>query len=220
MEFLYSKMAGDAEIWLNDISHLKARRLKIGDQINIRNFGVCVNFVYEIAEISRKSYKICLIKHDSIAQYSLNLTLAWGIIEPKIIEKTLPFLNEIGVKKLIFVRCDFSQRNFHINFQRCENILIESSQQCGRNSLLEMEIYENLSDFLSTYKNVARVDFTAQNGDAKTLNLYNDEILFIGPEGGFSSNERTKIPNFFTLNTKFILRSQSAIKAVASKILL
>lgn len=219
MEFLFSKMAGNAEIWLDDLAHLKARRLKIGDQLNIRNFGVYKNFVYEISEISRKNFRLCLICESQIEPEKLNLTLAWGIIEPKVAEKTLPFLNEIGVKKLIFVYCDFSQQNFHINLERCEKILIQSSQQCGRNSLLEIEICKNVDEFLAKYKNIARIDFVdtcAHN----SLNLYSGEILFVGAEGGFSHSERSKIPNYFTLNSPFILRSQSAIKAVASKILL
>ena len=63
---------------------------------------------------------------------------------------------------------------------------------------------------------MALIDF----GGASLSGYEGKEMLFIGPEGGFSQNERDKIEIKFALNSPYILRSNSAIIGVASKILI
>jgi len=54
----------------------------------------------------------------------------------------------------------------------------------------------------------------------KNLEKSEDEILFIGAEGGFSQHERAKIKRKFGLNSPNILRSNTAIISVCAKKLL
>ncbi|XPV54809.1 MAG: hypothetical protein ACNI3H_07545 [Halarcobacter ebronensis] len=55
--------------------------------------------------------------------------MAWCIVDPKTIEKELPYLNELGVRKITFISCDYSQKNFKLNFEKLEKILVNSSSQ-------------------------------------------------------------------------------------------
>ena len=66
-------------------------------------------------------------------------------------------------------------------------------------------------------KNTILLDFEGEQSDFK---LNNDEALFIGPEGGFSAQERARFKRKISLQTPLILRSQTAIIACATKILL
>lgn len=218
MVFLYDEKSGNEilEIKNDQFSHLKARRVQVGDRIDVRNLKDGFNYIYEIREISRKNAILELVFKNSVLNLRHEFSIAWAVVEPSVIEKTLPSLNELGVGKIIFVYSEFSQKNVKLDFERFERILINSSQQCGRNSMIEFEVFDNMQDFLKKYKKVALIDFGGKSLD----NLELDELLFVGPEGGFSQNERDMIKKSYGLNSNYILRSNSAILGVCSKILL
>ena len=156
-----------------------------------------------------------IFSHDVEARNS-DLTLAWAIVDPKTIEKTLPSLNEIGIAKIVFFYGEFSQKNFKLDFSRLERILISSCEQCGRNDLMKFEIYKSLDELVKFYPNVALIDFEGENLDGYA----GKEILAIGPEGGFSRSEREAVAKKYGLKAKNILRSQTAILGVTAKILI
>ena len=112
MVFFYDKFAGNEslEILGENFSHLRARRLSVGDRVDFRNLSDGYNYIYEIAEISRKSASLELVFKNSAPQISHEFCVAWAVVEPSVIEKTLPSLNEMGVGKVIFVYSDFSQK--------------------------------------------------------------------------------------------------------------
>lgn len=217
MKFLYSKDASSEKIAVEgeQFLHLKARRAKEGERIDVRNLKDGLNHIYEIVRLDKKSALLELVFSHSVEGGSSEFSVAWAVVDNKIIEKTLPFLNEMGVKKIIFFYADFSQRNFKIDQERLERILINSCEQCGRNDIMQIEIYKSLDEILSVYKDVALVDFGGEN-----LANYGSELLIIGAEGGFSQSERDKVAKKYGLNSKNILRSQTAILSVAAKILL
>lgn len=217
MRFLYDENAGNdcLEVKGDNFNHLKARRVSVGERLDIRNLKDCYSYLYEIKEFSRKA--VCELVFKSLAKnYESDLTLAWAVVQPSVIEKALPSLNEIGVTKILFVYTDFSQKNIKLDFDRFERILIGSSEQCGRNSIIKFEIFASVSELLKVYENVSLVDFGGVNLDTASKN----EILFVGSEGGFSDAERTKFAKSYALNSPNILRSNTAIISVAAKMLL
>lgn len=217
MRFLYDENAGNdfLEIKGDNFNHLKARRVSVGERLDIRNLKDGYSYLYEIKEFSRKA--VCELVFKSLAKsYESDLTLAWAVVQPSVIEKALPSLNEIGVRKILFVYTDFSQKNIKLDFDRFERILIGSSEQCGRNSIIKFETFASVSELLNVYKNVSLVDFGGVNLDMASKN----EILFVGSEGGFSDAERTKFTKSYALNSPNILRSNTAIISVAAKMLL
>lgn len=218
MVYIYDENAGAEflEIHKDRFAHLKARRVKDGDRIDIRNLKDGYNYIYEINSISKKSMSLNLVFKNSLPDFKHELEIAWAVVEPCVIEKTLPSLNEMGVGKILFVYTEFSQKNIKLDIKRFERILIQSSQQCGRNSITEFEIYNSCDELLKVYDKVSLVDFAGKSFN----NAQKDEILFIGPEGGFSQTERGKFKNSYALNSKYILRSNTAVLAVAGKILL
>jgi 16S rRNA (uracil1498-N3)-methyltransferase len=141
--------------------------------------------------------------------------LGWCIIEPKNIEKTLPSLNEIGVSKISFFYCEYSQRNFRLKQERLDKIIINSSQQCGRSNKLEIEILGSLEEFIKKYKNFIALDFNAPKIECKSYNL----PFIIGPEGGFSKKEKEMFKQKVSLDG-FILKSETAAFSVSAKVLL
>lgn len=217
MVFLYDENAGipQLDIVAQQFLHLKARRANQGDRIDVRNLKDGFNYIYEISLLNRKNATLELVLKHSLPAQVHQIKIIWAVVEGSVVEKTLPLLNEMGLGKVIFVYCEFSQKNIKLDLARLERILINSSQQCGRNSVLELEIFDNIDELLQRYDNIALVDFGGKN-----LEKRGNELLFIGPEGGFSSSERDKFKNSYSLKSQYILRSNSAILGVASKILL
>ena len=95
-----------------------------------------------------------------------------------------------------------------------EKILINSCQQCGRSNLPEIEILNSSNEFFTKYPDFYALDF---NGEKITSTDCKFPFL-IGPEGGFSEEERKNFKKIFKLDG-FILRSETAAISIASKIL-
>lgn len=139
------------------------------------------------------------------------------MIDPKVIEKTLPFLNELGVAKLSFVYMEYSQKNFKLDFKRMEKILIESSQQCGRASLMELESFDDFKKFQQAYENIVLIDFEGED----LMNFDPGRYVFlVGAEGGFSQKEREINIKRAKLQANYILKAQTALIGVASKFII
>lgn len=223
MQFIFDKNAKLDFLELVDENYnyiIKARRHKIGDVINFRNLVDNNLYSYKIENIDKKKVILTLLSsEEKLIENKKKLHLAWAIIDPKIIEKNISSLNEMGVDKITFFYSDFSQKNFKINIEKLEKILINSSSQCGRSSIIKLEFCKNLDEILKENKDAYILDFSTQNLDRKKDDV---KTLIIGPEGGFSQRERELFDKSFVIgfDTKLILKSESAAICASSKIIL
>jgi 16S rRNA (uracil1498-N3)-methyltransferase len=199
---------------------VKVRRHKVGDVINFRNKeDLQMLYTYEITELDGRSLELKLVSSAFEEVKSTKaLHIGWCVIDMKSIEKVLPSLSEIGVSKISFISCERSQNNFKLDFNRFERILEASMQQSGRSTFIEFETYKNVKEFIKAYPQTKVFDF-CENVLKDGSNI---ETVLIGCEGGFSKEERTILStqDNFRLNTPMVLRSESAVLAVASKVLL
>ncbi|MDX4068436.1 16S rRNA (uracil(1498)-N(3))-methyltransferase [Aliarcobacter skirrowii] len=223
MQFVYDKSSKNEILEIVDENYnyiIKARRHKIDDEIYFRNLEDDFIYLYKIVEINKKSATLTLVNSEKkVIENSRKLHLVWCVVDPKTVEKSISSLNEIGVDKITFVYSDFSQKNFKINIEKLNKILINSSSQCGRNSIIKLEISKTLDSFLTQNPKSYILDFSNSFIDDKK-----DEIdtLVIGCEGGFSKREKGNFNKDFVVgfNSNLILRSETAIVSATSKILL
>jgi len=199
---------------------VKVRRHSVDDEINFRNKNdITMLYRYRVTSVEPKYLELELLSSEkNITKSKKPLHLAWCVIDAKSIEKVLASLNEIGVSKISFIYCDRSQRNVKLDFKRFERILEASMQQCGRTSYMEFDTYKSIKEFIAEFKDVKVFDFCEKVLDSDA----DFERVLIGCEGGFSQDEREflKSQESFRLDTPMVLRSESAVVAVASKILL
>ena len=223
MQFIFEEDAKNEFLQIKDENYnylIKARRKKIGDEINIRNLNDNFLYRYKIVNIGKKDLSLELIsKEEKIVEARKTLHLIWCVVDPKTIEKSIASLNELGVDKITFVYSEFSQKNFKINFERLEKILVNSSSQCGRSSIIKLEIEDSFKNILEKYKDLYILDFSNSLIDEKKDSI---TTLLIGPEGGFSQNERElfKEFNIVGFNSNIILKSETAVIAASAKILI
>jgi len=199
---------------------IKVRRHSVGDKLGFRNKeNINILYMYKLTEIEPRSATFELISSKMLEiKAKKDLHVAWCVIDNKSVEKVLASLNEIGVAKISFIYCDRSQKNFTPDFKRYERILQASNQQCGRTQMMEFDIYKNIADFIHKFPDTKVFDFT----DKILEDGAEFKRVLIGCEGGFSEKEKELLSaqEVFRLDTPMILRSETAVVAVASKILL
>ena len=198
---------------------IKVRRHSVGDEIAFRNRdNIEILHNYKIVDADARDATLELISSKELkVESKKSLHLAWCVIDTKSIEKVLASLNEIGVAKISFIYCDRSQRNIKLDFKRFDRILEASMQQCGRTSYMEFDTYKNIQAFIQDYPDVKVFDFCENILDAEI----DFSSVLVGCEGGFSQEERELLKNqdVFRLDTPMVLRSESAVMSIASKIL-
>ncbi len=217
MQFLYNQDAGSKRLLLSGETHkylFKVRRFDVGKVITFRNLQDTTLYQYQIESISKKEAVLIMIEsyHDT-QQRDKYLHILWCIIDTKVIEKTLPMLNQLGICKITFLYCDRSQKNFKLDLERMKKILINSCQQSGRGDLMELEVLDSLEVAMQKYQDFSVLDF---GGEGK---MQNTTSIMIGCEGGFSESEREKLSTRrkIGINSAIILKSETAAVTFAAK---
>jgi 16S rRNA (uracil1498-N3)-methyltransferase len=221
VQYLHHKQAGEESILLKDDKHryiFKVRRHREGEIIALRNLEDDMLYSYEISTLTKKEALLRLKESRSlVVKAKKKLHIGWCLIDPKSIEKILPTLNEMGVDKISFIMCSRSQKNFKIDCKRLERIVLNSSWQCGRSELMRLEPIDSLEEFLNQNPNAIALNFSNKllDGDSDI------DTIVVGCEGGFTEQEIALFgDNIVGLDSPLILKSESAVCAVASKILL
>jgi 16S rRNA (uracil1498-N3)-methyltransferase len=224
MQFLYHPEAGARQLLLEGEAYrylFRVRRLRSDDPLHLRNLRDDCLYTYRTETLDRRRARIALVSCRELRIAPVrSLHLGWCQIDPRTAEKVLPALNEMGVSGISFIRCERSQRQFEPDFERLERILINSSQQCGRSELMRLESAESLEAFLKRHPEAMLLDFSDPalpcGGD------WTERSIVIGCEGGFTPEERALFPEerIFGLETPTILRSETAVCAVAARLLL
>ncbi|WP_295421427.1 16S rRNA (uracil(1498)-N(3))-methyltransferase [Sulfurovum sp.] len=222
MLYLYLKTAGEPSLRLTGDEHryiFKVRRHKEGDTLYLRNLEDGLIHRYLVEAIDKKSASLMLQESMALeVKAGKKLHLGWCLIDPKNIEKVLPSLNEMGVEKITFIYCKRSQKSFKLDFKRLEKILLNSSQQSGRSVMMQLEMAEDLKTFLKENPTSKMLNFS-ENRLASQANI---DTVVIGCEGGFHEEEVALFDpkEIVGFDTPLVLKSESAVCAVASKVLL
>lgn len=222
MLYLFHPQASEPSLELRGDEHryiFKVRRHKEGEEIALRNLKDNQIHLYTISSLDKKQALLTL-NHSKVLEVKAkkSLHIAWCVIDPKSVEKVLPTLNEMGIEKISFIYCKRSQKSFKPDFKRLEKILLNSSQQCGRSQLMELEMVESLEDFLKSHPETVMLNFS-KNTLTKESNI---NTIAIGCEGGFTEEEMAlfETEKIIGLDSPLILKSESAVCAVGAKLLL
>lgn len=219
MQFTYSEEASQPTITIEAELHkylFKVRRHSIEDDLYFRNLKDKNLYRYKVETIDRRKTTLKLIDYEEkIIEPTKELHIGWCVIDPKSVEKYIASLNELGVTKITFIMCQYSQKQYKENFDKLEKLLINSSSQCGRSSIIELDTSKSLDAFLESYPDTFMFNFSQNNIIEHKNNI---KTIVLGCEGGFSQNEITKFQEdkIVGIDSNLILRSETAALTIAS----
>lgn len=219
MQFTYSIDASQPLLTIEAELHkylFKVRRHSIEDDLYFRNLKDKNLYRYKVEHIDRRKTTLKLIDYEEVViEPKKELHIGWCIIDPKSVEKYIASLNEIGVTKITFISCKYSQKQYKPNFEKLEKLLINSSSQCGRSSIIELEVSESLEKFLAKNPDSFMFNFSDNNINDKKNDI---DTIVLGCEGGFSKDEVLKFQEdkIVGIDSNLILRSETAVVTIAS----
>lgn len=179
----------------DELRHMKALRLKEGDNINITN-GRGLTSENKIITINKNEAVLRVNKLiQNCGEFTYSLGLALGILDNKdrfefAIEKGV----ELGMTDFYPLVTHFSQKKI-INLSRLQAKIISAMKQCGRSVIPKIHDPVKINDLLKItdkFSNVVVADIDGNNPmDSITGNI----LCLVGPEGGFDKNELLSLEN-------------------------
>jgi 16S rRNA (uracil1498-N3)-methyltransferase len=222
MQFIYHEDAGNQSLEIDGELYkyiFKVRRFDSESNLLFRNLKDKNLYHYTVVDIDRRKAILELIKsEEKIIEPKKYLHIGWCVIDPKSVEKYIASFNELGVSKITFIYCEYSQKQYRQNFEKLEKLLINSSSQCGRSSIIELDTKDSLDEFKKENPNSYMFNFSNDN-----INSSKDDIetIIIGCEGGFSKEEVDDFDSnkIVGIDNNLILRSETAALSIAGILL-
>ena len=164
---------------------IQVLRFGLGDTIACTDGKGC-RYEVEIAAVSKKGVDATITKTEAIERPQF--TLVVGVLKSTdrmewILEKTV----ELGVKRVVFIACDTSERS-KIFLDKLMKTCIAALKQSHGSWLPELE-YMTFKEALKVYGGGAFIAHCSGNLPKSAKELRPDSTVFIGPEGDFSESE-------------------------------
>ncbi len=225
--------AGLKNLWIDSseshhIVHVK--RLTIGDNIIVFN-GMGDESEAEIVEIKDNRVKVEINQKKTISkENTIEMDIAFAIPKGKRSHLLIQKCTELGVHKLIPTNYERSvvklKDDCSVKIEKWKKIAIEASKQCGRNTITEIGEVVDFDNILKAIESYDLPLFACSQSDSNNLKIslqehpkVNSIISFIGPEGGFATNEIEMAKRagckFVSLGQR-ILRVETAAIAVSA----
>ncbi len=224
MQFIYHPNAKEKEIILEgkQFKHIfVSRRHQEGDVLRIQNLKDEFAYFYKVANLSKKSAKLVLLKKEKIEIVYQEKSIALAIIDPKELKEATRALAQMGQKTFIFFYAQRSQKNYKVDPEKLTEIIIHSYELAGVGVYPEIKIYKNLQDLIENQqnKNIFMLDFDGKPFDESVKSQA--DILLVGPEGGFTEEERDLFKDkTVSFNTYLTLSAKVAGISAGAKLFL
>ncbi|MBU1345525.1 MAG: 16S rRNA (uracil(1498)-N(3))-methyltransferase [Alphaproteobacteria bacterium] len=169
-------------------------RLKIGDDLLVFN-GADGEWRCVITEVQKKS--LILRAEDQVRPQTTGpeLELIVAVIKKSRVETIVEKAAELGASR---VRLAITQRTNvdHVRLDRLDAIAIEAAEQTGRLDVPKIDDPEKLAAILDGWDASRRLMFCDETGGAPVASAITEPgpwAILIGPEGGFSPEERDRL---------------------------
>ena len=172
--------------------------------------------IHYLKRVMRKKNGDKIFIFDGEEEWEAKLNLTESKIKPERIKRVLDFIpdihlyfsllnkkqtnfliekiSEIGVKKIIPIKTEFSE-NFNLNCNRLRKIIIEAVEQSDGIFIPEIENLIPLKNILENWENDRKIFFCDEDRNGRKISKYflkkKDKVaIFIGPVGGWSSKDK------------------------------
>lgn len=180
---------------------LKVLRSKVWDKFIFFDWVDLYDYVFEIKEILKKEIvfeQVDRIKKESEASFEINLFQALPNKIDKV-ESIIKNWTQIWVSNFLFFKTERSQKLkiSEAKQKRLNKIILESCEQCGRNLIPNLIIWEKINFSNLEWKNIFLHTKNSNSENLKDISVKENEIvnIFIWPEWGFSESEVSEFEN-------------------------
>ena len=171
-------------------------RLKAGDDLLVFN-GRDGEWRCSVAEVLKRG---CLLKADERVRDQIlppDVELILAVVKKSPLEFAVEKATELGVRRIRLVRTARPQPQT-IRLDRLDTIAVESAEQTGRMDVPEIVVSEPLDALLDGWDPGRRLMFCDETGGPPALTALPKAGgagwgILIGPEGGFSPEERERL---------------------------
>ena len=212
------------------LQHIKVLRLKINDTICLFNKNQ-TEYNCNIHQINKKNIVIdCLDEKIVSRELPKKIHLMQSIINANKLELIVEKANELGASSINLIPCQYSNYSLGENkqkrIQRLQSIAISSSEQCRRNSLIDINTFSTWNEFIEYLQNIPKnclkIIFLPHTETLfKSINFadYSEFYCIIGAEGGFSVREEQELLKCgcisLNLGNRILRAETAAISAVS-----
>lgn len=171
-------------------------RLKAGDDLKVFN-GQDGEWRCTIGEVLKKGVILKAQEQVRPQTFGPDLELIVAVVKKARVETIVEKAAELGARR---VRLTLTQRTNadRIRLDRLDAIAEEAAEQTGRLDVPVVDDPMKLSDILDTWQDGRRLMFCDETGGAPVMAALKDIApgpwaILIGPEGGFSPEERERL---------------------------
>ena len=197
-------------------------RIKVNDIINIFD-GISGEWISKVIAINRENIELLVTENIKKMQSSPDLWLIFAPIKQNRMSLAIQKSTELGVSKIIPCYTEYTNIK-NINLKNLYQNAIEASEQSQRLDVPSIEKEVDLKSLLDSWPKDRKLIFCDEsNTNNKSIintilplkNITEKWSVLIGPEGGFSDNEKDLIlKNSNAISVSLgntILRSDTAI---------
>ena len=190
---------GGGQVSLSDeeASHAaRVMRAKVGDRVELFD-GKGTQADATIDAIDRRSCSLQVSNTREVnRELKTRIELLIAFPKPERAKEMIERLTEIGVQRIVPVVCEHTQRPPSDSLlTKLRRIVIESSKQCGRNHLMQIDsaqTFESATDEVQLGSAASIRLIAHQSGEEFSTipkDGFDNATVLIGPEGGFTVDE-------------------------------
>ncbi len=225
--FVSKKLSANILIYIkNKQHHFLKNVLRVKNEDNINLFdGLTGEWLSKVISINRDNIVLQIQNKLREIPPESDLWLIFAPIKSYRMNITIQKATELGISRFIPILTEYTNQS-QINFKNFELNMIEASEQSERLSIPTLDKTIKLNDLVNNFPSDRGLVFcdegnenlpTIYNALIKENEKYKKWAVIIGPEGGFSENERSSfssLPSCISVSLgKRILRSDTATTA-------
>lgn len=171
-------------------------RLAVGGQVALFN-GQDGEWLAEVAEAGKRGGTLTCVAQTKPLQLPPDLWLLFAPIKKARTDFIVEKAAEMGAVRIVPVQTDFTNSE-RIRQDRLQAHAVEAAEQCGGTFVPEVAELQRLDRMLDTWPESRQLMFCDEAEVGSALRLAENErhqpwAILIGPEGGFSDRERTRL---------------------------